>query len=56
MLSHGYIHNDFDVSEWAAPEFLEQAAEQLIAEERKTVTTATLPHATEMAITTHRLG
>ncbi len=26
MLSHGYIKNDFDVSKWAAPEFLEQAA------------------------------
>ena len=26
MLSHGYIKNDFDVDEWAAPEFLEQAA------------------------------
>ena len=23
MLSHGYIKNDFDVSKWAAPEFLE---------------------------------
>ena len=26
MFSHGYIENDFDVDEWAAPEFLEQAA------------------------------
>jgi hypothetical protein len=25
MLSHGYIKNDFDVQQWAAPEFLEQA-------------------------------
>ena len=25
MLSHGYIKNDFDVDEWAAPEFLEKA-------------------------------
>ena len=30
MLSHGYIKNDFDVQEWAAPEFLEQAARELI--------------------------
>ena len=25
MVSHGYIQNDFDVNEWARPEFLEQA-------------------------------
>jgi ABC-type nitrate/sulfonate/bicarbonate transport system substrate-binding protein len=30
MLSHGYIKNDFDVHEWAAPEFLEQAAHRKI--------------------------
>ena len=33
MLSHGYIKNDFDVDEWAAPEFLEKAAKELIEEE-----------------------
>ncbi len=33
MLSHGYIKNDFDVSKWAAPEFLETAAKELINEE-----------------------
>ena len=33
MLSHGYIKNDFDVHEWAAPEFLEEAAKQLLEEE-----------------------
>ena len=27
MLSHGYIKRDFDVHEWAAPQFLEEAAE-----------------------------
>ena len=27
MLSHGYIKRDFDVHEWAAPQFLEKAAE-----------------------------
>ena len=30
MLSHGYIKNDFDVQKWAAPEFLEQAAKELL--------------------------
>ena len=29
MLSHGYIHRDFDVYEWAAPAFLEEAGKQL---------------------------
>ena len=33
MLSHGYIKNDFSVEEWAAPEFLEQAAKELLEEE-----------------------
>ena len=35
MLSHGYIKNDFDVQKWAAPEFLEQAARELLEEEWK---------------------
>ena len=30
MFSHGYIKNDFDVNEWAAPEFLEQAAVEVL--------------------------
>ena len=30
MLKHGYIKNDFDVNEWAAPEFFEQAASELL--------------------------
>ena len=33
MLSHGYIKNDFDVDKWAAPEFLEQAAIEVLKEE-----------------------
>jgi hypothetical protein len=33
MLSHGYIKNDFEVAEWAAPEFAEQAARELIEEQ-----------------------
>ena len=33
MFSHGYIKNDFDVDEWAAPEFLEQAAIEVLGEE-----------------------
>ena len=30
MLKHKYIKNDFDVQKWAAPEFLEQAATELL--------------------------
>ncbi len=30
MLKHGYIKNDFDVGKWAAPEFFEQAARELL--------------------------
>jgi len=33
MFKHGYIKNDFDVNEWSAPEFLEQAMKELIEEE-----------------------
>ena len=35
MLSHGYIKNDFDVHEWAAPDILEQAARELLEAEWK---------------------
>jgi hypothetical protein len=45
MLSHGYIKNDSDVNKWAAPEFLEQAARELLEEEWKKRTTAKLPQA-----------
>ena len=33
MFENGYIKNDFDVDEWAAPEFLEQAATEVLKEE-----------------------
>jgi len=32
MLKQGYIKNDFDVEKWAAPEFFEQAASELLAD------------------------
>jgi ABC-type nitrate/sulfonate/bicarbonate transport system substrate-binding protein len=48
MLGHGYIKNDFDVHEWAAPEFLEQAAKELIEERWEKVTTDKLPDATSL--------
>src|SRR5690242_7908402 len=40
MLRHGYIKNDFDVQEWAAPEFLEQASKELLEAQWKKATTA----------------
>ena len=56
MLSHGYIKNDFDVSKWAAPQFLEQAAKELLEEQWKKVTTAKLPGPTELQAATRRVG
>jgi ABC-type nitrate/sulfonate/bicarbonate transport system substrate-binding protein len=43
MLKHGYIKNDFDVGKWAAPEFLEQAAKELIEQQWKKVEVEKLP-------------
>jgi len=48
MLSHGYIENDFDVNEWAAPEFLEKAAAELVEEEWKKRSAARLPEPTTL--------
>jgi len=45
MLKKGYIKNDFNVNEWAAPEFLEQAARELLEDEWKKRTTSKLPTA-----------
>jgi hypothetical protein len=56
MLSHGYIKNDFDVKKWAAPEFLEQATKELFEEQRKKVSTAKLPDATELLKSSQRIG
>ena len=56
MLSHGYIKNDFDVHEWAAPEFLEQAAKELLEQQWKKVTGDKLPEATDLLAETPRIG
>ena len=50
MLEHGYIENDFDVREWAAPEFLEKAAKELLEEKWQKVTAAKLPEATSLCL------
>jgi len=56
MLSHGYIKNDFDVSEWAAPEFLEQAARELLEEEWQKRTRAKLPSSADPLNSGGRVG
>ena len=56
MLSHGYIKNDFDVDAWAAPEFLEKAARELLEVEWKKRTTAKLPHAAGTLESPGRVG
>jgi ABC-type nitrate/sulfonate/bicarbonate transport system substrate-binding protein len=56
MLRHGYIKNDFDVKKWAAPEFLEKAAKELLEQQWKKVTTAKLPDATELLASSQRVG
>jgi ABC-type nitrate/sulfonate/bicarbonate transport system substrate-binding protein len=56
MLSHGYIKHDFDVHKWAAPEFLERAAKELLEAEWTKRTTAKLPEATELLADSRRIG
>ena len=50
MLSHGYIKNDFDVHQWAAPEFAEEAVKQLVEEkwEKVKVEKLSLPPAVKL--------
>ncbi len=50
MLSHDYIKNDFDVSKWAAPEFEEQAARELLEERWAKVTGDKLPEASTLRL------
>jgi ABC-type nitrate/sulfonate/bicarbonate transport system substrate-binding protein len=56
MLSHGYIKNNFDVHKWVAPEFLEQAAKELLEERWKKVTGDKLPDQTELLANARVLG
>jgi ABC-type nitrate/sulfonate/bicarbonate transport system substrate-binding protein len=56
MLSHGYIKRDFNVREWAAPEFLEQAAKELVEERWQKVTSSKLPETSVLQASTKRLG
>jgi hypothetical protein len=55
-LKHGYINNDFDVHEWAAPEFLEQTATGLLEERWKKVTRDKPPDTTKLWASTPQIG
>jgi len=44
------------VHKWAAPEFLEQAARELLEEQWKKATTAKLPSTTELQVASRRVG
>lgn len=56
MVSHGYIKNNFDVHKWASPEFLEQAARELLEKQWKKVTASKLPEAAASLASGERLG
>lgn len=56
MYSHGYIKRDFDVDEWARPEFLEQAATQVLEEEWERRSWSKLPAGGGLEVERVRLG
>ena len=56
MLSHGYIHNDFDVDQWARPEFLEQAAQEVLKQEWERRSWSKLPEGGGLEVAGTRLG
>ena len=48
--------NDYDVREWAAPEFFQQAARELIEESWQDKSTEKLPETTTLQTESRRLG
>jgi ABC-type nitrate/sulfonate/bicarbonate transport system substrate-binding protein len=56
MFSHGYIQNDFDVDAWARPEFLEQAAVEVLKEEWQRRSWSKLPSGGGLEADGTRLG
>ncbi|MCJ7514216.1 MAG: hypothetical protein MUO23_14785 [Anaerolineales bacterium] len=56
MVSHGYIKNDFDVDAWAAPQFLEQAAVEVLKEEWQKRSWSKLPQGGGLEVEGVRLG
>jgi ABC-type nitrate/sulfonate/bicarbonate transport system substrate-binding protein len=56
MFSHGYIKRDFDVDEWARPDFLEKAAEEVLKEEWAVRSWSKLPAGGGLEVEGTRLG
>ena len=56
MFSHGYIKRDFDVDEWARPDFLEKAAEEVLKEEWAVRSWTKLPRGGGLEVEGTRLG
>jgi len=56
MVSHGYIKHDFDVDAWVAPEFLEQAAVEVLKEEWQKRSWSKLPQGGGLEVESVRLG
>ena len=56
MLKKGYIKNDFDVHEWAAPDILERASRELMEEEWQKRSAAKLPAAAGSLASGGRIG
>jgi ABC-type nitrate/sulfonate/bicarbonate transport system substrate-binding protein len=56
MLTHGYIKNDFDVNQWAAPRFLEEAATEVLKEEWARRSWSKLPEGGKLDAKGTRLG
>ncbi|HEY5168208.1 MAG TPA: hypothetical protein VIK03_02270 [Thermoleophilia bacterium] len=56
QFSHGYSKHDFDVDEWARPEFLEKAAEEVLKEEWARRSWTKLPHGGGLEVEGTRLG
>jgi ABC-type nitrate/sulfonate/bicarbonate transport system substrate-binding protein len=56
MLSHDYIKRDFDVHEWARPDFLEKAAVEVLEEEWKKRSWSKLPEGAALEADSVRLG
>jgi len=56
MFSHGYIKHDFDVDEWARPDFLEKAFEEVLKEEWAVRSWSKLPAGGGLEVEGTRLG
>ena len=56
MFSHGYIKHDFDVDEWAHPDFLEKAFGEVLKEEWAVRSWSKLPAGGGLEVEGTRLG